>query len=191
MGTLETMLTSAEVEVIEQAFSSLANDEGKITPAEVPQLLKLLLKHPSSDFETQAFMGQLPGQSDGISFEDFMKFGLGLQLDQSKAAAPVNPASWPASPEAGAAVEEEVYPAPEGYAEGSLVKSRAQFDEMYKQSIEDPETFWGDIGREFHWETPFTEVGPKYNFIRARVQCQSSGTLAARPSYRTIASTGT
>merc|ERR1712166_561783 len=95
------------------------------------------------------------------------------------------------APPGGAAGEEEVYPAPEGYAEGSLVKSRAQFDEMYKQSIEDPETFWGDIGREFHWETPFTEVGPKYNFIRARVQCQSSGTLAARPSYRTIASTGT
>ena len=27
---------------------------------------------------SQAFLNQLPGQSDGISFEDFMKFGLGL-----------------------------------------------------------------------------------------------------------------
>lgn len=27
-----------------------------------------------------------------------------------------------------------------------------QYDEMYKRSIEDPNGFWGDIAKEFHWE---------------------------------------
>jgi hypothetical protein len=27
-----------------------------------------------------------------------------------------------------------------------------QYDEMYKRSIEDPNGFWSDIAKEFHWE---------------------------------------
>lgn len=30
----------------------------------------------------------------------------------------------------------------------------AQYDEMYKKSIDNPEEFWGDIARQFYWETP-------------------------------------
>ena len=35
---------------------------------------------------------------------------------------------------------------------------------MYKQSIEDPEKFFGDYARQFYWEKPFESVGPVYNF---------------------------
>ena len=35
---------------------------------------------------------------------------------------------------------------------------------MYRQSIDDPETFFGNMARQFHWELPSTPVGPIYNF---------------------------
>ena len=35
----------------------------------------------------------------------------------------------------------------------AYVSSMEQYKEMYKQSIDDPKTFWGNIARQFHWET--------------------------------------
>ena len=54
-----------------------------------------------------------------------------------------NTTEEPASKRAKTAVEEEIVPPPPGYAETSLVKTRAAYDVMYKRSIEDPEGFWG------------------------------------------------
>ena len=34
----------------------------------------------------------------------------------------------------------------------SALESREQYDAMYKRSIEDPEGFWSDIAKDFHWE---------------------------------------
>ena len=36
----------------------------------------------------------------------------------------------------------------------SLLKDRGQYQEMYTRSIEQPAQFWGEIARQFHWETP-------------------------------------
>ncbi|MBT8416909.1 MAG: AMP-binding protein, partial [Silicimonas sp.] len=35
---------------------------------------------------------------------------------------------------------------------------RAKYDAMYKQSVEDPEGFWGEHGNRIDWIQPFTKV---------------------------------
>ena len=34
----------------------------------------------------------------------------------------------------------------------SYLESKEQYDAMYKQSIEDPESFWSDIAKDFYWK---------------------------------------
>ena len=34
----------------------------------------------------------------------------------------------------------------------SYLESKEQYDAMYQQSIEDPESFWSDIAKDFYWE---------------------------------------
>jgi len=41
----------------------------------------------------------------------------------------------------------------------ALVKSRAEYDAMYKRSVEDPVGFWSDQAKQFHWETPWPATG--------------------------------
>jgi acetyl-CoA synthetase len=36
----------------------------------------------------------------------------------------------------------------------SHISSMAQYRDMYVRSIDTPEEFWGDIAKQFHWETP-------------------------------------
>ncbi|CAE8600259.1 unnamed protein product, partial [Polarella glacialis] len=62
----------------------------------------------------------------------------------------------------------EMFKVPENLRAKAHVKSMEEHKAMYKASIEDPETFWGDVARQFHWETPFTKVGPTYNFDGAK-----------------------
>eukprot|EP00413_Alexandrium_margalefii_P014462 CAMPEP_0204532228 /NCGR_PEP_ID=MMETSP0661-20131031/11608_1 /ASSEMBLY_ACC=CAM_ASM_000606 /TAXON_ID=109239 /ORGANISM="Alexandrium margalefi, Strain AMGDE01CS-322" /LENGTH=676 /DNA_ID=CAMNT_0051538453 /DNA_START=52 /DNA_END=2082 /DNA_ORIENTATION=- len=64
--------------------------------------------------------------------------------------------------------ESEVYPPPEDFQKKAHVKSREEYDAMYKASIEEPDKFWGDMARNLHWETPFSSVGPEYNFDRTK-----------------------
>jgi acetyl-CoA synthetase len=44
------------------------------------------------------------------------------------------------------------------FAAKAHVSSLAQYEQMYKQSIEDPDTFWGDIANQFHWEKKWDTV---------------------------------
>jgi acetyl-CoA synthetase len=48
------------------------------------------------------------------------------------------------------------------------VSSMEKYQEMYKQSIEDPTAFWTSIAENLYWKTPATEVGPKYNFDKSQ-----------------------
>ena len=50
-----------------------------------------------------------------------------------------------------------VYPPPP-WAAQARVPSLAAYRVMYERSIADPEGFWGEIAREFHWFTPWTKV---------------------------------
>ena len=31
------------------------------------------------------------------------------------------------------------------------MKSRAEYDSMYARSLADPQGFWGDLAKQFHW----------------------------------------
>lgn len=39
-------------------------------------------------------------------------------------------------------------------AKQAYVSSLEQYAQMYKQSIDEPAQFWGNIAKQFHWETP-------------------------------------
>jgi hypothetical protein len=63
------------------------------------------------------------------------------------------------------ATQQHVYPPPAELSTNAYCKSLVEYKKMYKQSIDDPETFFGTMAREnFHWEVPFDTVGPQYNF---------------------------
>ncbi|HLZ97826.1 MAG TPA: acetyl-coenzyme A synthetase N-terminal domain-containing protein, partial [Steroidobacteraceae bacterium] len=49
------------------------------------------------------------------------------------------------------------YAVPEAFAAGALVK-RKQYDQMYGESIEDPDGFWGRAGRRIDWIEDFSRV---------------------------------
>eukprot|EP00931_Biecheleriopsis_adriatica_P007202 TRINITY_DN10850_c0_g1_i1.p1 TRINITY_DN10850_c0_g1~~TRINITY_DN10850_c0_g1_i1.p1 ORF type:complete len:678 (+),score=172.81 TRINITY_DN10850_c0_g1_i1:71-2104(+) len=61
-----------------------------------------------------------------------------------------------------------IYPPPKDLQDKAHVKSLEEYKAMYKASLEEPEKFWGDMAREFYWQTPFAEVGPKFNFDRTK-----------------------
>lgn len=41
---------------------------------------------------------------------------------------------------------------PGSAAEGAHISSREQYDQLYAESIENPDKFWGKIAEDFHWQ---------------------------------------
>jgi acetyl-CoA synthetase len=54
-------------------------------------------------------------------------------------------------------MHENLYPVPKGFAERARVK-RVDYEQLYAQSIEDPQGFWGPIGRRIDWIREFSRV---------------------------------
>ncbi|HLJ79499.1 MAG TPA: AMP-binding protein, partial [Acidobacteriaceae bacterium] len=54
--------------------------------------------------------------------------------------------------------ENRVFPPPEEFARKAHIQSLAQYEEMYRRSIEDPEVFWAGVARELHWFEPWQKV---------------------------------
>ena len=52
---------------------------------------------------------------------------------------------------------EAVYPVPAQWAASALV-DEARYFEMYRQSVEAPESFWAEHGKRLDWIRPFTKV---------------------------------
>ncbi|MGP4843527.1 acetate--CoA ligase [Marinobacter sp. 1Y8] len=50
-----------------------------------------------------------------------------------------------------------VYPVTESFKKRTLV-DKAKYEAMYKQSVDDPETFWGEHGKRLDWIKPYTKV---------------------------------
>lgn len=80
--------------------------------------------------------------------------------------------------------EAHVYPVPEDFAAQSLCNND-QYLEMYKQSVEDPEGFWGEHGKRITWFKDYTKV-KNTNFMKPDVSIKwyEDGTLNA--SYNCI-----
>jgi len=53
-------------------------------------------------------------------------------------------------------------PSPE-FSAAATVKTRAEYDALYKKSIEDPETFWAGVAEELHWFKKWDRVCNKDN----------------------------
>ena len=62
----------------------------------------------------------------------------------------------------------ETYEPPKELKSNAFVKTMEEYEAMYKASIEDPEKFWGDMAKDFYWQTPFEKVGPDFNFDRSK-----------------------
>ena len=54
--------------------------------------------------------------------------------------------------------EHRVFQPPDEFRAGAQIKSRAEYDRLYKEAQEDPESFWAKIARELHWFKPWDRV---------------------------------
>ena len=54
--------------------------------------------------------------------------------------------------------ENRVFAPPAAFAERAWIKSAAEYDELYRHSVEEPDAFWREAAAELDWFTPFTSV---------------------------------
>jgi acetyl-CoA synthetase len=54
--------------------------------------------------------------------------------------------------------EDRVFPPPAEFAAKAWIKSEAEYDALYKRSIEDPEGFWAEAAGELEWFAPWQKV---------------------------------
>ncbi len=47
--------------------------------------------------------------------------------------------------------ENRVFPPPSEFAAKAHIKNLAEYEQMYRRSVEDPESFWAEAARELHW----------------------------------------
>jgi acetyl-CoA synthetase len=47
--------------------------------------------------------------------------------------------------------EDRLFPPPPEFSAHAHIKSMEEYDRLYKQSIEDPETFWAGVAKDLHW----------------------------------------
>jgi len=54
--------------------------------------------------------------------------------------------------------EDRIFPPSAEFSAKARIKSLAEYEALYKQSIEDPEKFWAGVARELHWFKPWDKV---------------------------------
>ncbi|WP_263379628.1 acetate--CoA ligase [Granulicella paludicola] len=54
--------------------------------------------------------------------------------------------------------EDRLFPPPSAFSEKAWIKSEAEYDAMYKRSVEEPETFWAEAASELEWFAPWDKV---------------------------------
>jgi acetyl-CoA synthetase len=54
--------------------------------------------------------------------------------------------------------EERVFPPPRTFAAAAGIRSRAEYDDLYRRSVDDPEAFWADVAQRLRWSAPWTQV---------------------------------
>jgi acetyl-CoA synthetase len=73
--------------------------------------------------------------------------------------------------------DDKIYPVPEDWANNAYV-NRAQYEEMYRQSIENPDEFWRHHGYRIDWIKPFTTVkNTSYDPHNVDIRWYEDGTL--------------
>jgi len=54
--------------------------------------------------------------------------------------------------------EDRVFPPPAEFAAKAHIKSLADYEALYRRSVDDPETFWAEAAAELDWFAPWTQV---------------------------------
>ena len=54
--------------------------------------------------------------------------------------------------------EQRKFEPPAGFSERAHIKSLAEYERIYKESVEEPEKFWGRVARELYWFQPWDKV---------------------------------
>ena len=54
--------------------------------------------------------------------------------------------------------ENRVFPPPPEFSAKAHIKSLAEYEALYQQSIDDPEKFWAGVAKELHWFKPWDKV---------------------------------
>ena len=54
--------------------------------------------------------------------------------------------------------ETRVFQPPREFAASALIHSRAEYDRLYRESIDNPESFWGRMAEELHWFKKWNRV---------------------------------
>src|SRR5579863_3000873 len=54
--------------------------------------------------------------------------------------------------------ENRLFPPPPEFSAKAHIKSLEEYEQLYKQSIEDPEAFWAGVAQELHWFRPWDKV---------------------------------
>ncbi len=54
--------------------------------------------------------------------------------------------------------ENRVFPPPPDFSRRAHIGSLAEYERLYRRSVEDPEGFWADMAREVRWQRPWTTV---------------------------------
>ena len=74
-------------------------------------------------------------------------------------------------------MSENVYPVPTDVASHALIDNDAYLS-MYKQSVEDPEGFWGEHGKRVDWIKPFTIVkNTSFDYHNVSIKWYEDGQL--------------
>ncbi|HBC06214.1 MAG TPA: acetate--CoA ligase [Rhodospirillaceae bacterium] len=75
--------------------------------------------------------------------------------------------------------EEHLFPVPDAVAKASLC-TNDQYLEMYKQSVDDPDAFWGEQGKRLDWIKPYTKVkNVSYDYGNVSIKWYEDGSLNA------------
>jgi acetyl-CoA synthetase len=54
--------------------------------------------------------------------------------------------------------EDRLFPPPPAFAAKAWIKSGAEYDAMYRRSIDQPESFWSEVASELDWFSPWRQV---------------------------------
>ena len=66
----------------------------------------------------------------------------------------------------------------ENTSKNAHIPSLDRYDEIYKQSIDDPDKFWAETAQRIHWNKPWDTV-QNFDFVQGRIEWFSGGKLNA------------
>ncbi|WP_419807152.1 acetate--CoA ligase [Terriglobus sp.] len=88
--------------------------------------------------------------------------------------------------------ENRVFPPPAEFAARAHIRSREDYDAMYRRSVDDPDAFWAEAAQTLDWTAPWSEVlnwdgsraqwfvGGKLNLCANAVDRHAQGTRASK-----------